>query len=134
MAYATLQHGKSWLHAERSPLNAAAKSAAESWATLRVDELFFDWNRDDWDTTTPAEIAEIADLLASGRYLEMAVVGPGSEAAPEKSWGPALIRKGEERAEQVKSQGGPFFDSDRRSKDAPIRSTGFGRMIRLEPS
>lgn len=135
MSYFALVAGDSWLHTETA-LDADLVTRSESWAANRIDSEFFHWTRTAWvGASIPREIAEIGELLGTGRYLEMAR-GDGEalsgEMDPKLRLGLKLQEKGEAMIELVKSAGGPL-DVTGEYRQAPNSVAAFDQ-ITMEPT
>lgn len=135
MAYSTLTAGASWLYAE-AVLQAGIKAKAEQWASDRIDEAFFYWDRSTWTGSgIPDEIEEIADYLGSGRYLEFARAdgeAANGESDPKLKLARTLLDRGFRMIERVKQLGGVINDA-RDNRVGPSNVAGFDQ-ISLEPT
>lgn len=132
MAYATLQAKTGWLYGEPS-LEPGLVTKAEDWATAEIDRLFWSWDRTAWSAAPPFEIAEIAELLAAGHYMELAQAKGQVEDLPEKGLAKALIERGYRRAELIRNQGGPM-NAARDEREEPNDTRGFSRFCEIEPT
>lgn len=133
MPYKTLTEGKGWLRSETSTLDPELKARAEQFADREIDRLFWDWTRTTWTgSAVPWEIADIAELLGAGHYLEIATLSPASMPVDAVMTGPMLKRKGYEMAERVKMDGGPLA-ADGTYRTGPSRDEDRDLFVEIEP-
>lgn len=107
MAYFTLLAADGYLVREAS-LDTEMQAEAEQFAARRIDDLFHAWDRSAWTGVgVPDQIAEAAELLGVGHYLELRDIAAGGASSPERSWSEMLKERGELAAANVLGQGGP---------------------------
>lgn len=131
MPYKSLieNRGRLW---NESTLQPELKATAETWADREVDRLFWDWDRSDWTTTVPWEIADVAELLGAGHYLELAFTSPSSMPVDQKTTGRMLKEEGWALADRIKLDGGPLY-SDGTYRVGPIKDEDRDLFVEIEP-
>lgn len=131
MPYFTLQPTQGYFLATRE-LNATLKSEAESFATSRVNLVLWNWDRTTWTGAgVPVEVAQAAEMLASGKYLEKAFA-VGNPTVNGESLSRKLLRDGEAFLTQIIDQGGPIDPDDPEYRLPPIKSRPMGRSIGIQ--
>lgn len=130
MSYFTLTPDQGHLTG-RKTLSAAAKAKAEAWATMRIDEAFFAWDRTLWTgATLPQQIADAAELLATGKYLEIEYA-TGNPVVDPNSLSVRLTRAGEEAIVRILDAGGPIDPSYPTTILRPWCVKPAGRVVRI---
>lgn len=130
MSYFTLTPNQGYLIGVMNP-DPTAKSKAEAWATLRIDEAFFAYDRSNWSgATLPTQIADIAEKLTVGKYLEL-VFSVGNPVVDPNSLSRVLLRGGEEAIVRVLDAGGIIDPSNPTLLLYPIYSMPAGRSVRM---
>lgn len=130
MSYFTLTPNQGYMLGSME-LNSSAKSKAEAWATLRIDEAFFAYDRSAWSgATLPTQIADIAEKLTAGKYLEL-VFAVGNPVVDPNSLSRTLLRGGEEAIVRVLDAGGIINPENPTLLIYPIYSRPAGRTVRM---
>ncbi len=130
MSYFTLTPNQGHLQGELS-VDPALKTKAESWATLRIDEAFFAWDRTVWTgATLPVQIADIAEKLTVGKYLEYCF-SRGNPKIDADTLSQRLLREGEAAILRVIDAGGPIDPTYTNYIQPPAYSKPAGRNVRI---
>lgn len=132
MPYFSLTAGQGYLRGQ-DVVDPQLKSEAEAWADTRIDETFWNWNRDTWTGMgVPKQIAQAAEMLCAGKYLEKAyAVGNPNQVGDSLSR--TLIRDGEKALMRIIDQGGPIDPTNPNYILPPFKSRAAGRVVRIVP-
>lgn len=125
--YATLTAGTKWL-LDRSSLVAALAVESEAYADRRIDQEFDTYDRSNWAGDTPAEITEIAELYAAGRYWQFEMVGAalGNTSENRGTW---LIAEADKLVEKVKERGYLLGSDGQKVNESDATETTYGHQI-----
>ncbi len=131
MSYFTLTPNQGHLIGELS-VNPGLQAKAESWATLRIDEAFFAWDRTVWTgALIPVQISDIAEKLTTGKYLELCY-SRGNPKIDADTLSQRLLKEGEAAILRVLDAGGPIDPTYTNYIQPPAYSRQAGRNVRIQ--
>ena len=130
MAYFTLTPNQGHLVGEPE-VNPGLKEKAERYATMRIDEAFFLWDRTTWTgATLPQQIVDAAELLTVGKYKEMQFA-TGNPEISSGSLSQRLLAAGEAAITRILDAGGPIDPTYPTRVLPKLYDGSFGRSVRM---
>ncbi|HGY90398.1 MAG TPA: hypothetical protein ENK43_04400 [Planctomycetes bacterium] len=132
MTYYTLQAQTGYLWQEES-IEPDLATKAQDFATLMVDSEFEDWDRTTWTGSgIPNEIADVAELFGTAKYMELAAIRGGPESDTKKL-AEEIMTKAHDTAHRIRNAGGPW-DAATGLRIAPKTSDGGARFLEMYPT